>query len=255
MPRETSKDVESVFQATAAHKANAPTARRAGELEASESPREVYLSACAQISAGISAEGFRYVRSAQQCKREVAAFAQQISFQSSHNNVAGVHVRLWMHATASSKQLQAWRAARGHSQPVSSHVAGGMVHRLNGTRAMVEWELADPSDRNATIEDAVAFIHTDVLPYFRQFERPSELIDSLAESEVGAFDLVPSVEFALCFGDAVRAQAVLDRFIRERPDLSEAVALAEAEGRPIAPYGPASYAEAVAFVRRSYNLH
>lgn len=130
-----------------------------------------------------------------------------------------------------------------------------MVHRLSGTKAMVEWELAEPSDRERTIEDAIAFIRTDVLPYFEQFERPSELTEKLAESEVGAFDLAPSIEFALCFGGAARAQAVLDRFMRERTDLKEVIALAEAEGRPKPTHVPANYAETVAFVRRNYGLN
>jgi Domain of unknown function (DUF4304) len=254
MLRQISSRIEDVFSSSAIQQHQSASRKFAG-LEAGVEPaRDVYLSACAEIGRAMQPLGFRYAKSSQRCSKSTNDFTFVISFQSSHNNVSGHHVRLWMHATVKSKALQRWRAEYLPSDGVNDHVAGGMVHRLKGVHAMVEWELADSTGRHATIEDATSFIHTDVLPYFKAFEDPAAVIESLTQREVPAFDLTPSVEFAICFGSPRYGQQVLDRFLRSRPDLQGAILAAELEGRPKLPYGPANFAESVAFLRRTYSL-
>lgn len=202
MTRETTKNVDDVFSAFAARKAEAAAFRGAGTPTDVEPARDVYRNACAAVAAEFQPLGFRYAKSAQRFSRSSGGFVCTVSFQSSHNNIPGRHVRLWMHATVRSKTLETWRAQRLPPALVNDFVAGGMVHRLRGVHAMVEWELAVPTDRAAVIADAIAFVRSDVLPYFELFDTPSDLIACLVKHEVPAFDLQPSVEFSMCFGCA-----------------------------------------------------
>lgn len=254
MPRETPENFEAVLRSTALHQQKAAELRFAGTPPGTEPAREVFRAACTEVGSALQPLGFKYSKSAQHCVRKAGVFSHVVSFQSSHNNVSGQHVRLWMHAVVRSKTLKQWRIGRLPENLVNDYVAGGMVHRLSGVHAMVEWELADPRSRTATVADVVAFVESDVLPYFERFSDPEGIIEQLATSEISAFDLRPSIEFALCFGDKTKGQAVLDRFLRDRPDLLGKIAEAERQGLPTSPYGPGNFAETVAFARRSFGL-
>jgi len=231
-----------------------PPARSDHLLHSDEPARDVYLDSCAQIAAAVAPHGFKYTESKQRCHREHRGFGNTINFQSSRYNASGRHVQLWMHATVSSHVLQAWRAERLPAELSTEYLAGGMVHLLGTRYAFVQWELADPADRAATIADAVSFIHDEVLPYFSLFEEPATLIARLMDQTLPGLDLRPSVEFAYCYGSKEQAQLVLDRFIRERPDLHDAIIIEQSRASPSLLMAPTSYAEQVAFLRTQYRL-
>lgn len=254
MTRDTTDDLNSVFAETARRKTEAAAFRRTGKPDGVEDSRAVYLAACEEIAGNLESLGFRYAKSGPHSSRSEGPFKFKISFQSSHNNIPGRHVRLWMHATVQSKKLQAWRESHLPTKRANDYVAGGMVHRLRMEHAMVEWELADPSTRPSTIADALAFLHSDVLPYFAQFKDPRALIEDLAVREIPAFDLRPSVEFAICFGDKDAGRRVLDRFLDERRDLTEAIAEVTRTGLKYPATGPSNFAEQVVFLRETYQL-
>jgi hypothetical protein len=230
-----------------------PEAPRPGLLS-DEPAREVYKAACAAIGQALEPLGFRYIKSKQRCVAKGSRFTKEIAFQSSHHNVSGRHVQLWMYAAIDSHELQAWRAARFPQEPASAYVAGGMVHLLGTRFAFVEWELADPRDREETIQDAIAFIHSDVLPYFEKFDVVDALLAELARSEVPGFFLMPSVEFSYCFGGPAQAQATLDRFLRVRPDLHAAIAAEQASPSVATLTRPGDYVSQVVFMRHHFNL-
>jgi len=254
MTRDTSNDLKGIFAETALRKVEAAAYRSNGQFDDTKDSRTVYLAACEAIASNFKSFGFRYAKSGPHFSRTDGPFAYKVSFQSSHNNIPGRHVRLWMHATVLSKKLQTWRAANLPPNLVNDFVAGGMVHLLRMPCAMVEWELADPNIRPSVIADAVAFIQSDVLPYFAQFNDPDALIDNLSRREIPAFDLRPSVEFAICFGDKESGQRVLKRFLISRPDLSRAIAEVEITGLKHPSLGPRNFAEQVIFLRQWYQL-
>lgn len=117
---------------------------------------------------------------------------------------------------------------------------------------MIQWELADPADREETLQDATRFIETDVLPYFERFEDVDALLADLSVSAIPALDLVPSVEFSYRFGGRAHAQATLDRFLRERPDLHAAIASESAS--PPAWTRPIGFAQQTVFLRHHFQL-
>jgi hypothetical protein len=227
----------------------------AGEGVLSDEPaKDVYREACARIAMALQSHKFKYLKSKQRCHRLEGRFKNDIAFQSSHFNASGRHVQLWMHATVGSPELQAWRAARLPAELVTGHVAGGMVHLLGTKFALVQWELADPQNREQTIFDAIDFIHAEVFPYFARFEPPESLASSLAVESVPGLGLVPSVEFAHCFGSKAHAQAALDRFVQERPDLHEAISAEQKAPSPSAMQRSGGYAQQVVFLRTRYGL-
>lgn len=231
-----------------------PPHRPGDGLLSTEPAKEVYRAACSQIGSALEAAGFKYHKSKQSCVARPSRFTNQIAFQSSHYNVSGRYVQLWMHATVASEELKAWRAQRLSSELATAHVAGGMVHLLGTRFALLQWELADPRDRKTTIADAIDFIHGEVLPYFRRFDNIDTLLSELSASAVPAFDLVPSVEFSHCFGGQSQAQATLDRFVRDRPDLHAAMSAEQTSQSPSALTRPSGYVQQVVFLRYHYGL-
>lgn len=231
-----------------------PPERPEPGLLSDEPARVVYHAACLSIAEALTPLGFKYAKSKQRCSRQAGDLQEDVSFQSSHYNGSGRHVQLWLHAKVASRALQAWRQKRLPNELASAHVAGGMVHLLDTQYALVQWELADPRDRRQTIDDAVAFIRSDVLPYFARFSDTAGLISLLAEQAVPAFDLVPSVEFAHCFGGKDQAQAVLDRFLRDRRDVEPAIALEVANPSPSTLLRPGNYVQQVVYLKHLYGL-
>jgi hypothetical protein len=216
--------------------------------------REIYLAACQQIATMLIPYGFKYTKSKQRCQRVCVNHCDEIRFQSSHFNVTGYSVQLWMHATVASPRLESCRAERLPAEYVSDHLAGGMVHLLGEKYGFVQWEIADPTDREVTVLDACEFILREVIPYFELFDNPDALIASLAEKRLPGLDLCASVEFAYCFGSKDSAQAALDRFVHDRPDLREAIRTAMSRASESGLVNQNNFAEQIAFLCRYYGL-
>jgi hypothetical protein len=248
--------IDDVFADTAERKTEAATARTSGTLRSPTSSANVFRGACQKISEAFVGEGYKYARSGPHLTRNSASFVYRISFQSSHNNIPGQHVALWMHANVRSPLLKKWRGEQLNPYRKDDWVAGGMVHLLNRIHAMIEWELGHEETRSAVVEDAIHFIRSDVFAYFQRFNDPGAVIAELCQKEIGAFQIASSVEFALCFGSREQAQTILNRFIAQRKDLHDQIESAtlnfRKEGFP-ACYS-AAYADQVAWVRTAYNL-
>jgi len=247
-----------VVRETANSKQRAAAARfKSSAVEGhAESPRDVFLEACSQIATVLESEGFRFAKSGPHLTKNAAGgvFKYRIAFQSSHNNVAGHHVMLWMHGNVYSVLLSEWRKRNLPQRLANDHVAGGMAHLLRGVHAMVEWELADAASRTSVIADAVEFIRGDVLPYFAQFGDPKAVVEALKERAIPAMWLIDQVEFAMCFGDQSDGQLVLDRFVREHHDLHGEIARVERDGFRHPGMPPSGYAEQVVFLLRNLGL-
>lgn len=256
MSREEFGSLRDVIEDVARRKREAALARRSGGVQGAETPRDVFLGACQSISEAFAKDGFNFHRSSRQLIRTVGQFDHSIAFQSSHNNIAGRHVVLWMYANVRCPELGRWRNLQPHPIRTGNRVAGGMVHLLEEKHAMVEWELADANRRPDTVDDAIAFIRSVILPYLSFFENPSDLVAKLEREAVNAFHIADQIELALCFAGSNAAQRILDRFISERTDLSDSIRRAydrlARDGFP--DYAPSGYADVVAWARLAYGL-
>jgi hypothetical protein len=248
------KDFKDVVLDIAQRKQDAAAFRKSGKPAGVEESRTVYRNACQAIAGHFEPLGFKYRKTHPRFFRKDSLFEYRVTLQSSRNNVPGRHVMLWMHASVHSERLQMWRKSQAIPNVRTDYVAGGMVHLLT-KHPMIQWELADPTSRESVIAEAVAFIRDVVLPFFDQFKDVRSLLTDLPNRSYShAFPLRDSVEFALSFGDRGSAQGILDRFLKERPDLLDAVAKVEEIGLKHPTFGPGNYAEQVVFMRRSYGL-
>ncbi len=221
-------------------------------LYSDEPAKDVFSRSCLAIAEALEQHGYRYRKSQNRCTRSDGSFEYEIRFQSSHYNAYGRHFQIWMHAKVSSKELLQWRGSRLQPEHCTDYVAGGMVHLLGTRFALVQWELADPTDRSATISDAIAFLRSEVEPYFDLFREPATLIPSLAHSFVPAFDLLGSVEYSYCFGGKSQAQQVLDFFVsRKRALLPDLGRLPPTESNAVR-HG--DYSRQVAFLQHTYGF-
>ncbi len=183
-----------------------------------DTPRNLFLAACTDIAGSLAPLGFKFAKSGPHAQRKAGEFAYQVSFQSSHKNVAGHYVALWIHATVSSKRLGEWRASQSHALGVGDGVAGGQIGNLVRPHGWRDWNLAATS-RSAVIADAISAVHSIALPYFDRFTDIPTLCALLQHEELPAMQIARGIEFLLCYADVSAANLALASFFRSRPDL------------------------------------
>ena len=256
MGRKDFRSFEEVLRSVAEQKAATAKARFVGTDPTVEKPRDVYVAACAAIAQSLVADGFHYAKSKQALDRAIGGLIHRVSFQSSRNNIAGQSVVLWMHANVRCKELATWRSRQSSPLRNDDWIAGGMVHNLTREHAMIEWQLADPASRSATIANAQEFVRTVVLGYFGHFEDPQRTVAELLRAPIDAFSIGDQIEFVLCFAGPQEANQVLQRFVDLRSDLRTQMRRAiERVGREGLPeYPPSAYADVVAWISKAYGL-
>ena len=181
-------------------------------------PRELYLAACTEIAESLSPLGFKFARSGPRAQRTDGEFTYRVSFQSSHKNIPGHYVALWIHATVWSKRLGEWRASQAHTLGVGDGVAGGQIGNLLQAYGWRDWNLAVPT-RPAVIADAISAVHSIALPYFAKFADLRSLCALLQREELPAMRSTEAIEFLLCFAERSAADAALRSFFHRRSDL------------------------------------
>ncbi len=203
---------------TAFRKRRVAEVRFTGQSSQHEPPRSVYLASCAEIARAFEPDGFKYAKSKQALTRKVGPLRFGISFQSSHNNVAGEYVALWIHTGTYSTELQQWRKDNNATY-TGDYFAGGQIGNLVQEKSWYEWNLADPKSRGIETADAIDTVRRIALPMFRVFEVPKQAADALLVRDQPGLEVNQAIDFALCFGSRAHAEVVIDRFLTQRADL------------------------------------
>jgi hypothetical protein len=190
----------------AARKTRAGQARRDPPPSA-ETSREVYQASCDRIGNSLSALGFRYARSGPHARRNGEHFEHRIGMQSSHNNVAGEYVQLILFASVWSKRFAQWRAKLPFPTATWGRIAGRNVGYLRSGGNWIEWNLASPAQRDATISDAESAIRELAIPYFELFEDRDRLVGTLKHGILVGLDPHNAVELLLWLGEREAAAA------------------------------------------------
>jgi hypothetical protein len=209
-----------------------------------EKPRDVYLDACRVLASGLEPLGFRYAASKQVASRRAGEFTHAVSFQSSHRNIAGAHVVVWIHANVFWKVLGKWRAS-GPALPWTlataernDFVAGGQLGNLQTPTAWLEWNVAVPASRERVLSEAQTAIERLGLAYFARFEQLSEVLIQLRSEDIPGLDPLGAVQLLACAADVASAQQYLQRFLAAHPaihaEYSEALAVFRVDGLPAA---------------------
>lgn len=203
--RKETRSIADLIADTAYQKRRAAQARFAGTPPGQESPRDVYLAACASIGAYMDESfGFKYSKSGPHARRKSGDFTFQISFQSDRNNVPGERVGLWIH---------------GNVLQRSDYVAGGQLGNLQENHCWLDWDLADATKRDEVIRDAIRAIEELALPYFAKFEDLPSLFKLLVNEDFPAMDIDRVVEFLMAFADQSTARLAAASFLKRRQDL------------------------------------
>ncbi len=190
-------------------------------LGAVDRPRDAYLAVCEQVGAALAEDGFRYARSGQHATRKRGNWTDRVAFQSSHSNLAGSVVKVWVAATVSNSALGSWRSRTG-SPFTGPRVAGGHLGNLvaGGWR---EWNVADPQKREQAVGEILLAVREIVLPYFSLVSDPPALAARLASSDVPLLDLKDAAELLLSTLGPEAAQRYFSIWCHRHRDLMPSV--------------------------------
>jgi hypothetical protein len=254
--RKETRSIADLVADVAYRKRRAALARFAGTSPGQESPRDVYLAACASIGAYLDESfGFRYSKSGPHARRRSGDFTFEVSFQSDRNNVSGERVGLWIHGTVSSSRLQKWRASHPPLHPFD-YVAGGQLGNLQANHCWLDWDLADAAKRDEVIRDAIRAIEELAFPYFARFEDLPSLFELLVHEDLPAMTINRVVEFLACFADRSTARSAAASFLERRPDLVGAYRrdFEHYAERGLASQHPSGYAQQLAFASHAFEF-
>jgi hypothetical protein len=214
---ERGKDLQATISETARRKKRVAEVRFGGTPVSGDVPREVYAAACHAIAGALEADGYTYAKSGPRLSRKAREFAFHISFQSSHHNIPGELVALWIHANVTSPTLKKWRSGHPCLSKGSDFVGGGQIGNLLPQHSWMEWNLALPTEREREIDDAIAAIRRVVFPYFAMFDDIPQLMPRLVSEDLPSFDVASALDFLMCFGSPTDALQAAKRMLRELP--------------------------------------
>lgn len=128
-----------------------------------EAPRDVFLAVADELSEPLAAAGWTYARSGPHLTKQAGTTTVKLRFLSGNLNVAGEIVLLWVTAIATDRAHRVWRRTIGLPDD------GPQVVDLNlGTMltppGWLEWNLAQPATRPATVRDIASTIESFGLP-------------------------------------------------------------------------------------------
>jgi hypothetical protein len=221
-----------------------------------ETPRDIYLTACASIGEHLEESfGFKYVKSRPCARKRSGDFTFQVLFQSSHRNIAGKHVNLSLHGHVMSTKIETWRGAQPFLES-SDYVAGGQIGNLQTDHHWLDWELANRRKRDKTIRSAIKAIEELALPYFAKFENLPSLFQLLVKEDLPGMTIEHVVEFLMCFTDPPTARLAAANFFHRRPDLIQAYRQSYAHYAEIdlGSEHPSGYAEKLAFASHAFRF-
>jgi hypothetical protein len=220
MPEE-SKSPGDMLNDIAYRKQRAGQARFGRTSSTFESPKGVYLLSCEAIAQAFVGDDYRFSKSGPHFARRAGDYLFQVSFQSSRNNVADEYVALWIHANVVSPTVKKWRVTNRSIRGPCDFVAGGQIGNLAEHPSWLEWNLADSRDRQAELQNAIGTIRELALPYFAEFNDPTNICAKLKRGELVGMDLMCMFDFAACFSSLAAARDVAARFLSRRPSLLE----------------------------------
>jgi len=121
-----------------------------------ERPRDVFLSAIDTIVEPLVAQGFKYARSGPHATQRLSHITSKVSFGSSHLNVPGELVSLHISLQTHDAELGRWRRAQATPRRTDDVVATRHLGHLLNPPTWLDWNLASPHDRPATLGDISA---------------------------------------------------------------------------------------------------
>jgi hypothetical protein len=162
---------------------------------------------------------------------------------------------MWIHAHVFSHRLKQWRKQQPYLD-ASHDVAGGQIGNLQTDHAWLEWELADPNNRDSVLDDAVSTIENLAFPYFAHFDDLASLTSRLLVEDLPSMPIDCVIEFLMCFSDHQTARRSAANFLQRRPDLLQSY---HREFQKYVTCGivaarPSGYAQELAFASHAFEF-
>lgn len=250
------KNFYEVISDTANRKKRATQVRFGSNPSSRELSRDVYLAGCQAIANTMHKDGYTFTKSGPKLRRKSQNFTFQISFQSSHHNVSGESIALWIHGYVFSSSLKKWRTVNPCLLKTSDFVAGGQIGNLLPRQSWMEWNLAVPDERTKQIEDAVATIKNIIIPYFAMFDDVPKLVQRLVIEDIPLFSPSSALDFLTCFGSKHEAIQAAANMFHRLPGVQElySAALETYRMQGFPSYTPTAYGEVLAMATIVYNF-
>lgn len=184
-----------------------------------EDPRQVYLSSCELVAEAFLQDRYRFTKSGPRFTKKNGPWKYEIAFQSSHNNVAGVHVALWCYVIVSNSELKRWRLENNSPFSNGDRMGGGQIGNLLHPPSWYDWELASVANRKEVIQDIIQTIRSIALPFLGLLSDVDSVARQLEQKEIPGLDLDATIETLLWSGKKEAATQYIDQFLTRRPDL------------------------------------
>ena len=123
------------------------------------------------------------------------------------------NVLLSLSARVYSERLGEWRRSQPQALITDDFVAGNEIGLLRNPVAVGDLNLGPKATRQQCTVEAEVLTREVALPFFDQFRRPEELVQSLLERDLPGFSVTHAFEYVLCFGGRQRALDLLDRHL------------------------------------------
>jgi hypothetical protein len=188
-----------------------------------EKPRDVYLTACKRIASYYEPFGFKYSKSSQHLRliQKDSEFVFQISFGSSHYNVAGVNVEIKVYASVISQKFKKWQSENINGELNSNpneYICGGLIGNLQENTIFMKWNIGNKATREQEIENIIENINCLAIPYFEKFSNVQNLVAEIEQrGDYWGFIYMSSIaKFILYVSTKETLERTLSNFLTKR---------------------------------------
>lgn len=177
-----------------------------------ERPRDVFLAAVDRLVEPLVEDGYRYARSGPHATRRNGHVTSRVQFSSSHLNVPGELVSLHISLQVLDSELGRWRKAQAQPRRPDDVVGTWHLGHLLDPARWLDWNLAEPAAREATVADIGDTLQKVGLPFI------DALLEDLQgepdpESLAGRVDAESLVEYYVRAGRAEETAPVIEALL------------------------------------------
>lgn len=186
-----------------------------------EAPKDVFLAACRIIADRLEPLQFKYLKSDRVLVRKRGDWVDRLSLGTDHYNVRGERVDISVSALACNERIKRMRNKGESMFPFDldwGSVAAGDLGRLVADSTFLHWNLADPKQRSATIDDVIKEISNIALPWFAKFDDYEAFSRTVETEGIRCLEIHNEIDLHLCYGGKHAASRCIERWCVQHPD-------------------------------------
>lgn len=210
------------------------------------SPAERFQSICFESAMSIKDLGYRYAKSGPHVTRTKNGLSFKIGFFESQG-----FQQIDLVLEVQSRELKAWRKAKGVPHISSTVMVGRLDFLLEGKR--LQGFDANKSDALVLVETTV---RTQVEPFFHLFHQPERAVMEAMSLKIPGWAPIPRIEFILCFGTHEQARQTAIKWLQQNIGIYYAYAshFQSYRGGGLVPYSGGGYAKELAHASHVFDF-